>query len=116
MASYADRFKGKDEQLPLAYAAVEPLRDICPSVREIFCGVLNDDGTELVKPASVTFFMDGNRLKFVIRPKSQGEVGWGIVSECRKPFESIELALAKGEVDWKSDKYAQSVSTDEPSY
>ncbi len=107
MATYADRFKNADSQLPLAYAVIEPLRDICPSVREIFCGVVDDNGAELVKPASITFFMDGNRLKFAIRPKSHGEVGWGVVSECRKPFESIELALANGEVDWKADKFAQ---------
>ncbi len=111
MANYADRFKRKEEQLPLAYAVIEPLRDTCPSVREILSGVLDDEGNELVKPASITFFMDGNRLKFLIRPKSQGEVGWGVVSECRKPFESIELALANGEIDWKCDKYTQSDST-----
>ncbi len=116
MASYADRFKRKEEQLPLAYAVIEPLRDICPSVREILAGVIDTDGNEVVKPASITFFMDGNRLKFVIRPKSQGEVGWGVVSECRKPFESIELALAKDEIDWKIDKYTQSLSTDTPSF
>jgi len=116
MASYADRFKQREEQLPLAYAAIEPLRDICPSVREVFTGVADSTGIELVKPASVTFFMDGNRLKFLIRPKLQGEVGWGVISDCRRPFECIELALQNGEVDWKSDKFNQSNSTEEPSF
>jgi len=105
MSAYSDRFLRQAEQLPLAYACIEPLRDICPSVREIFCGVSDDDGIEIVKSASITFFMDGNRLKFAIRPKSLGKVGWGVVSECRKPFESIELALAKDEIDWKDDKF-----------
>lgn len=111
MASYADRFKKPDEQLPLAYAAIEPLRDICPSVRELFCGVFDDEGTEIVKSASLTFFLDGNRLKFVIRPKGHGEQGWGVVNECRNPFESVELALIKGEVEWKESKIAQAGST-----
>ena len=112
MAAYADRFKKPEEQLPLAYAVLEPLRDICPSVREIFTGVVDSEGIEIVKPASILFFMDGNRLKFLIRPKDQGEQGWGVVDECRKPFESIELALNKDQVDWKLKKGAQSELTD----
>ena len=114
MGIYADRFAKPQEQLPLAYAAVEPLRDICPNVREIFCGVVDDDGCEIVKSASITFWIDGNRLKFAIRPKSLGKVGWGVITDCRKPFESIELALAKDEIDWKDDKFAHSGLT--PSY
>lgn len=114
MSLYADRFRQPEHQLPLAYAAVEPLRDLCPSVREVLCGVLDDDGTEIVKSASITFFMDGNRLKFAIRPKSLGKVGWGVISEVRKPFESIELAFANDEIDWKEDKFTQSGLT--PTY
>jgi len=116
MSAYSDRFLKREEQLPLAYAAIEPLRDICPSVREIFCGVCDDDGVEVVKSASITIFMDGNRLKFAIRPKSLGKVGWGVISECRKPFESIELALANDEVDWKDDKFTPVSLGQSPSY
>jgi len=111
MSAYADRFQKPEEQLPLAFAVLEPLRDICPSVRDLFCGVVNGEGVEIVKPATIGFFMDGARLKFVIRPKGHGEQCWGVVSDVRNPFLSIDLALTKGECEWKEKPIAQSEST-----
>lgn len=114
MASYADRFKKPEEQLPLAYACLEPLRDICPAVRELLMGVVDDNGIEIVKPASIGIFMDGSRLKFVIRPKDHGEQCWGVIDDCRNPFTAIEHALLENLCEWKEKKSSQFGSTQEP--
>lgn len=70
-------------------------------------GVIDDNGVEVVKRASIGIFMDGNRLKYVITPKDGGEKGWGTIEDCRNPFTAIELDLAHDRVDWKPRKDSQ---------
>lgn len=112
MASYADRFKVTDEKLPVAAACLEPIRETCPNVRDVLLGIYEDDGTELVKRASIGIWLDGKTLKYVITPKGHGEKGWGAIRDVRNILESIELDLAEDRVDWKEGRPTQSQSTD----
>jgi len=112
MASYADRFKMNDEKLPVAAACLEPLRDKCPDVRDLLLGIYEDDGTEIVKRASIGIWLDGKTLKYVITPKGHGEKGWGSIRDVSNLLESIQLDIAEDKVDWKEGRNSQSQSTD----
>lgn len=114
MASYADRFKMNDDKLPVAAACLEPIRDTCPNVRDVLLGIYEDDGTEIVKRASIGIWLDGKTLKYVITPKGHGEKGWGVIRDVCNILGSIELDLIEDRVDWKEGKNTQSQSTDVP--
>ena len=111
MSAYADRFKQKADQIPTLSRCLEGLLKSCPNVHDMLFGAYDAEGQELVKGSSITFFMDGNRLKFVVRPKSHGEVGWGVIKDPLKPWDSIELALMSEEIDWKESKFTSPEST-----
>lgn len=107
MSAYADRYKQKNEQLPLSIKVLDFMVDICPSVRDVLLGVFDDSGVELVKGASITIWAEGSRLKCVINVASGKEKGWLVISEPRYFWESLEKAIASEEVDWKESKPGQ---------
>jgi hypothetical protein len=83
---------------------LEVLRTNCPNVRELFLGLYDDDGGEVVKRASLGIWLDGKHLKYVITPKDHGDKGWGVVRDAGDILGSIEADIVEDKVDWKGRK------------
>lgn len=111
MSAFADRFKSKQEQLPLAIKCLDFMNDTAPSVRDLFLGVFDDAGKQLVKGGSVLLWIDGNRLKCLVNLGSVNEKGWGIIKDPRHLWESLEAIIDAGEIDWKITENTQPEST-----
>lgn len=111
MSAFSDRYKSEDPQLSTAIKALDFMVDVCPSVRDIFQGVFNEAGEMIVKGGSILIFCDGNRLKFVVNLASTKEKGWGIIVEPRNIWDSLELAIVRGDVDWRIAENSPSEST-----
>lgn len=101
MASYRERMSRQNDDAGFWKDLLRELENFSPNVRDMFVGLWDDLGNQTVRGASITFWLDGTRLKFVIRPKDQGLLGWGVCSDPCKPWDSIELALSRDEIDWK---------------
>lgn len=101
MSSYKDIMGRKDVEAGAWLGLLQTLEAICPNVRDMLTGVYDDLGNQTVKGASLTFWLDGAKLKFCVRPKDQTLLGWGVCKDHCKPFESIELCLMNDEIDWK---------------
>lgn len=103
MALYKDVMNRKEVEAGAWLSLLPELEDATPNVRDMLTGIYDDLGNQTVRGASLTFWLDGARLKFVIRPKDQTLLGWGVCKDPSKPWESIELALMKDEIDWKEN-------------
>lgn len=101
MANYKDVMNRKEVEAGAWLSLLPELEGETPNVRDMLTGLYDDLGNQTVKGASLTFWLDGARLKFVIRPKDQTLLGWGVCKDPAKPWHSIELALMKEEIDWK---------------
>jgi len=101
MSSYKDIMGRKELQVGAWLDFLPTMETTCPNVRDMLTGVYDDLGNQTVKGASLTFWLDGSKLKFVVRPKDQQLLGWGVCKDCCNPFQSIELALMDEEIDWK---------------
>lgn len=101
MSSYRDRMTKQVDDVAFWKELLKELEPLVPNVRDMLVGLYDDLGNQTVRGASITFWLDGARLKFVIRPKDQGLLGWGVCADSTKPWDSIELALMRDEIDWK---------------
>jgi len=107
MLSLAQRVNRIKAEEPAKPTALNAMVDKTPFVKEVLEGVVDADGKQVVKPGTLGFWLDGNRLKFVIRLNSGNLCGWGVCKDPLQPFDSIELANAKDEIDWKEGKISQ---------
>lgn len=101
MGSYKDMMIGTKPDAGAWLGLLPSLEKTCPNVRDMLMGIYDDLGNQTFKGGSLTFWLDGAKLKFVVRPKDQGLLGWGVCKDCCNPFESIELALMEDQIDWK---------------
>lgn len=101
MATYRDVMNRQDDDAGWWKDLLRDLENEYPNIRDMFTGFYNDLGDQTTKSASVTFWLDRTKLKFVIRPKDGTLLGWGVCSDVCNPWRSIELAMLGDQIDWK---------------
>jgi hypothetical protein len=73
-----------------------------PEVAQVFRGDFNQEtGFWKIPPASITLFVEGGRLKFVVNPGGFGQVCFGTVKDASKGLEGVNSALQVGDCEWK---------------
>lgn len=78
------------------------LADEFPSVAEVFRGSFNEEtGFWNIPPGSLTLFIEGRRLKFVISPRGFHSVCFGTVADASKGLAGVCKAIAEGQCEWK---------------
>jgi len=91
---------GKDD--PAARAkGVEKIGAESPIVAEILAGSPAGGGLAEVPPATISFFMDGEKLKFKIFVKGDLGTFFGVVEDVLNPWGSINSAILVGDVSQK---------------
>lgn len=80
----------------------ETFADKFPEVSAAFSGSVQE-GSDFwkVPPASITLFVEGGRLKFVINPSGFGQVCFGTVQDARTGLEGVDEAIRQGHCEWK---------------
>jgi hypothetical protein len=94
-------------------ALLDPIREACPIVAELLGGMLADKGQPAVDPGTITFFVREGKIRFSANVKSAEKTFIGEVADIVNPFESVELALAFGNVSSKRYTERQSTMTEE---
>jgi len=80
----------------------ETFREKFPEVSAVFSGSIKEGTTFwAVPPASITLFVEGGRLKFVINPAGFGQVMFGTILDALTGLEGVDSALRQGHCEWK---------------
>jgi len=107
MAFFSARAKGEIDPLALAQKNLEFLRDSCPAIFEALCGSIDADGKWIVKPMTLSIYTENGLLMFRISSSFSDECFFGTVREPSQLFDSIEVALARGEFKATVNKYSK---------
>jgi hypothetical protein len=77
-------------------------KDKYPEVSAAFSGSVKE-GSDFwaVPPASITLFVEGGRLKFVVNPQGFGQVMFGCLQNALDGLEGVDEAIRQGHCEWK---------------
>jgi len=106
MESFFDLVQGENGSTKAKQAALEPLAKETPLVAQVLQGREAAGTSPAISGGSVSFYMDGNRMKFTIFVKSPEQKFFGVVADVLNPWGSVNSALLVGDVSRKrhSDK------------
>lgn len=101
MASFRDLVTGGNDDQAGREKGTKALAKECPFVAEALAGTPESGKGPAVSPGTVSFYMDGAKMKFSIYVKSPEKKYFGIVSDPLNPFGSVNSALLLGDVSLK---------------
>jgi len=107
MGFFSERVKGETNAFALAQRCMQPYFDTHPAVCEALCGSVDDKGVYVVAPMSIALSVENGGLMFRISSKLSQEAFFGQVRDASQIFDSIEVALAKGEYKAIENKYRE---------
>lgn len=73
-----------------------------PEMTQVLLGVkrAENDGAS-IPTASIILFLEGDAMKFCLKPKYGGNVAFGTLQDPVKGFQELERALRDGDFEWK---------------
>lgn len=103
MVSFRDMVKGNASAAADRLKGVEKLQDEFPLVSEALAGAVGQNGQKDEEGCTISFWMDGPRMKFKIYVKFTFTSFFGEVADILNPWGSVNSALLTGDVSQKRD-------------
>lgn len=101
MESFFDLLQAENGSHEAKEKALATLAQEAPLVAQVLGGRAASANTPEISGGSVSFYMDGNRMKFTIFVKSPEQKFFGVVADPVNPWESVNTALLLGDVSRK---------------
>jgi hypothetical protein len=76
-----------------------------PALAEALRGLEgNGKGGGAVGPATITFWCEGLEIRFSVKPRGNGVVGFGVLRPSENLGRCFDEEMAEGRIGWKADK------------
>lgn len=103
MASFRQLVTGGKDDSAARLKGVEKISEESPLVAEILAGSPQNGSQAEIPPSTVSFFMDGDKMKFKIFVKGDLGTFFGVVEDVLNPWGSINSAILVGDVSQKKN-------------
>jgi len=102
MSKLKDSYSSHAASLSETPASLQAISDEFPSLVEALVGIRGEDKLWELPPCTIMIFLEGDRVKFCLNPKSGPRVAFGTVDDLSKGLSALEKSLSEGNYEWKA--------------